>query len=318
MKIEIPRRYFFAIFAVLCAVLPLRAADDVFLFSYFIGNGEDGLHLARSEDGMHWRALHGGGSYLQPTVGEDKLMRDPCLLLGPDSVFRLVWTTSWWGHTIGYAHSRDLIHWEDQQAIPVMAGEPSAVNCWAPEVVYDSVQRHYLIYWATTIPGRFAATDETGRTGPEQHLLNHRIYSTTTRDFLTFTPTRLYYDGGFDVIDATLAQNGDAWLLFVKNETERPKAEKNIRLIRAQTSTGPFSAPSEPITGNYWAEGPTSIRIDGWWYVYFDKYRDKRFGIVRSRDLTHWEDLSDQLRLPAGIRHGTVLRVPRAVADALR
>ena len=244
-------------------------------------------------------------------------MRDPCLLLGPDGIFRLVWTTSWWGHTIGYAHSRDLVRWEDQQAIPVMAGEPAAVNCWAPEVIYDPSQRHYLIYWATTIPGRFPATDESGRSTPDQRMLNHRIYSTTTEDFVAFAPTRLYYDGGFDAIDATVARNGGEWLLFVKNETERPKAEKNIRLVHAQTSDGPFSAPSDPITGNYWAEGPTSIQIDGWWYVYFDKYRDKKFGVVRSRDLVHWEDISDQLHMPAGIRHGTVLRVPRALADAL-
>jgi hypothetical protein len=325
MRTEIRLVIFIGLFLGLSGVRVARGADEVFLFSYFTGNGEDGLHLARSEDGMHWRALHAGGSFLQPTVGEDKLMRDPCLLLGPDHVFRLVWTTSWWGHTIGYARSRDLIHWEDQQAIPVMAGEPTAVNCWAPEVVYDAARREYLIYWATTIPGRFAATDETGRSGPAQHMLNHRIYSTTTRDFAAFTPTRLYYDGGFDVIDATLAQAGHSWLpfgkhkwlLFVKNETERPKAEKNIRLVRAETATGPFSPPSAPITGNYWAEGPTSIRIGPWWYVYFDRYREKRFGVVRSRDLAHWEDLSDQLQMPAGIRHGTVLRVPRALADAL-
>jgi hypothetical protein len=317
MNIEIRKLNVLAILASLFMVQAMRGADGVFLFSYFMGNGEDGLHLARSDDGMNWRALNGGRSFLQPTVGENKLMRDPCLLLGPDGVFRMVWTTAWWGHTIGYAHSRDLIHWEDQQAIPVMAGEPSAVNCWAPEVVYDDVQRHYLIYWATTIPGRFAATDETGRTKPEQRLLNHRIYATTTDDFVTFAPTRLYYDGGFDAIDATLAQNGGEWLLFVKNETERPAAEKNIRLVHAQTAMGPFSAPSAPITGNYWAEGPTSIRIDGWWYVYFDKYRDKRFGVVRSRDLIHWEDVSALLHMPAGIRHGTVLRVPRAMADAL-
>jgi beta-xylosidase len=266
---------------------------------------------------MHWRALNGGKSFLQPTVGEDKLMRDPCLLLGPDGIFRMVWTTSWWGHTIGYAHSQDLIHWQDQKAIPVMAEEPAAVNCWAPEVVYDPAKGHYLIYWATTIPGRFAATDGTGHLGSDKRVLNHRIYSTTTGDFTSFAPTRLYYDGGFDVIDATLAQNGSEWLLFVKNETERPKAEKNIRLVRAQTSEGPFSAPSDPITGNYWAEGPTSIRIGGSWYVYFDRYMEKRFGVVRSRDLVHWDDISDQLIMPAGIRHGTVLRVPRAVADAL-
>lgn len=54
-----------------------------YLFSYFINNGEDGLHLAYSTNGLKWNALKNGDSYLQPTVGESKLMRDPCLFLGP-------------------------------------------------------------------------------------------------------------------------------------------------------------------------------------------------------------------------------------------
>ncbi|HET9746975.1 MAG TPA: hypothetical protein VFP97_14760 [Chitinophagaceae bacterium] len=28
-----------------------------------------------------------------------------------------------------------------------------------------------------------------------------------------------------------------------------------------------------PITGNYWAERPTTMKIKGEWMVYFDKYR---------------------------------------------
>jgi beta-xylosidase len=321
MKSDTPVTAFFARFArVLALVTPLivHGADrEVFLFSYFTGNGEDGLHLARSEEGLEWRALRAGRSFLAPVVGEDRLMRDPCVLKGPDGVFRMVWTTSWWGHTIGYASSRDLIHWSQEQAIPVMAGEPTAVNCWAPEVIYDAARRHYVIYWATTIPGRFPATDETGRTTARQRMLNHRIYATSTEDFVHYTPTRLLYDGGFDVIDATMAQDGDRWLMFVKNESERPRAEKNIRLVTAPSPDGPFSPVSPPITGNYWAEGPTSIRIGGWWYVYFDKYRDHAFGVVRSRDLEHWEDVSSELHMPQGIRHGTVFRVPAPVADAL-
>jgi beta-xylosidase len=298
---------------------PARASSDgsVFLFSYFTDNGEDGLHLARSEDGLNWTALNGGQSFLRPEVGESRIMREPCLLLGPDGVFRLVWTDSWWGHTIGYASSRDLVHWSRQVAIPVMASEPTALNCWAPEVIYDSDRGRYLIYWATTIPGRFPATDDTGHAEPGRGSLNHRIYCTATQDFTRFTPTRLLYDGGFDAIDATLDRDGRSWLLFVKNETERPVPQKNIRLVRAPTPDGPFSAPSPPITGHFWAEGPTAIRIGGFWYVYFDKYRLHEFGVVRSRDLVHWQDVSARLRLPRGIRHGTVLRVPRALADSL-
>ncbi len=310
-----------AIFALLLpGVSPLRGegpGGDVFLFSYFMGNG-DGLHWARSEDGLNWSAVGGGKSFLTPGVGENKLMRDPCVLQGPDGVFRLVWTTSWAGATIGYASSTDLMHWSEQKALPLMAHEPTAENCWAPEVIHDPVHPDYLIFWATSIPGRFPGTDHTGHMGSDRHELNHRIYATTTRDFSSFTPTRLLYDPGFDVIDATMAPADRGWLLFVKNETERPVPAKNILLVRAETPEGPFAAPTTPITGAYWAEGPTSIRIDGAWYVYFDKYRDKKFGVVRSRDLVHWEDLSDQLHLPEGIRHGTVIRVPREVADGLR
>lgn len=322
MKSRYPRLAIAALFCSVAALVrPLSgqpAREDVFLFSYFVGNGEDGLHLAESRDGLNWVALRGGRSFLTPAVGQDKLMRDPCVLRGPDGIYRMVWTDSWFSRTIGYASSGDLIHWSEEKSIPVMADEPKAMNCWAPEVIFDPVRRLYLIFWATTIPGRFPQTDDSGHSSPGQRPLNHRIYSTTTADFSSFTPTRLHYDGGFDVIDATMARDAEGWLLFVKNETERPRPEKNILMVRAQTPDGPFSPPSGPITGRYWAEGPTSIRIGDWRYVYFDKYRDKRFGVVRSRDLEHWEDVSERLHMPAGIRHGTVFSVPRALADALR
>ena len=52
--------------------------DGVYLFSYFVGNGEDGLHLATSEDGLKWSALRGGGSLLQPVVGENEVPSTFC------------------------------------------------------------------------------------------------------------------------------------------------------------------------------------------------------------------------------------------------
>ncbi len=293
--------------------------DQVYLFSYFVGNGEDGLHLATSDDGLKWTALRGGASFLQPVVGENKLMRDPCLLLGPDGIFRMVWTTSWNGTTIGYASSKDLRHWSAQQALPVMAREPTTVNCWAPEVIYDTAQQHYLIYWSSTVPGKFPVPDETERKDRDKPPRNHRLYATATKDFVTFTPTRVEYNPGINVIDETMVRDGDSWVMFVKNETEIPAPEKNLFIVRGPTSDGPWSKPSPPISpAGVWVEGPTAIKIGGWWHVYFDKYQDKKYGVIRSKDLAHWEEVSDQLVLPRGIRHGTVLRVPRAVVDALR
>jgi hypothetical protein len=314
-----PARWALLCSMIFCRVLAAGAEDGVYLFSYFVGNGEDGLHLAASEDGLKWRALRGGASFLQPVAGENKLMRDPCLLLGPDGIFRMVWTTSWAGRTIGYASSTDLVHWSEQQALPVMAAEPATVNCWAPEVIYDAAVGHYLIYWSSTVPGKFPGPDEAPHPDQGPPPRNHRLYSTTTKDFATFTPTRVHYEPGFNVIDETMVRTSDGWVMFVKNETEIPVPVKNIFLVRAPGPDGPWSAPGAPLPpAGVWVEGPTAINIGGWWHLYFDEYRDGKYGVIRSRDLVHWEDVSAQLVLPAGIRHGTVLRVPRAVVEALQ
>ena len=122
------------IFPLTLAAQPSPEDDSVYLFSYFKDNGEDGLHLAYSEDGLTWTALKNDASFLQPQVGEDKLMRDPCIITGPDGEFHMVWTVSWQEKGIGYAHSSDLVHWSEQQYIPVMEHEPDAKNCWAPEI----------------------------------------------------------------------------------------------------------------------------------------------------------------------------------------
>jgi predicted neuraminidase len=284
--------------------------DTCYLFAYFYHDRQaDGLRLAWSRDGYSWEMLNNGESCLHPEVGESKLMRDPCLYRGPDGTFHLVWTTSWAGKTIGYASSKDLIHWSEQRAIPVMANEPQAVNTWAPEIVWDDLRQHYLIFWSSTVMGLNPQTANSNKR-PES---NNRIYATTTKDFVTFTPTRLLYDGGFNVIDATLAKNGDEWLMFVKNETLTPHLEKNIRMVRGVSAEGPWSEASPAITGNYWAEGPTALKVGDEWRVYFDKHRLDAIGLVVSRDLKTWTDLSDKVSFPPHARHGTVIAVPRAV-----
>ncbi len=67
----------------------------------------------------------------------------------------MVWTVSWNDKGIGYASSSDLINWSEQKFIPVMQHEEKARNSWAPEITYDSKKDRYMIYWASTIEGRF-------------------------------------------------------------------------------------------------------------------------------------------------------------------
>lgn len=292
---------------------------DVYLFSYFKGNGEDGLHLAYSYDGLKWKALNNDQSFLKPQVGNDKLMRDPCIISDPDGVFRMVWTISWNEKGIGYASSKDLLHWSEQKYIPVMEHEPNAKNCWAPEIFYDNKKEQFLIFWATTIPGRFPKTDDQDNRGVKGRGYNHRIYYVTTTDFNTFSETKIFYDKGFNVIDATIIKAGSEYIMFLKDETNKPfTPQKNLRIAKSTSAEGPYGEPSQPITGDYWAEGPTVIKIGSNWHLYFDKYILKKYGLLVSSDLINWAEKSDQLEYPAGMRHGTVFRVPRTILNTLK
>lgn len=275
----------------------------VYLFSYFKNNGENGLHLAYSNDGLNWKALKSDSSFLKPTVSNDKLMRDPCVIRGADGKFHMVWTVSWNDKGIGYASSTDMIHWSEQQFLPVMKDEEGARNCWAPEITYAPKTKTYLIYWATTITGKFNET-----LVALESKYNHRLYATSTKDFKTYTPTKLFYEPGFNVIDASIVADGKRWVMFLKDETPEP-AQKNIRVAFADKLAGPFGQPSPPITGKYWAEGPTSLKMNGKWTVYFDKYTEHKYGAVQSSDLKNWEDISDKISMPPGIRHGTIVEI---------
>jgi beta-xylosidase len=223
----------------------------------------------------------------------------------------MVWTTSWTRFGVGYASSRDLIHWSEQTLLDVMRHEPAARNVWAPELFYDRAGTQFLIFWSSTIPGRFPETEKAG-----DDRYNHRIYLTTTRDFANLAPTRLFYDPGFNCIDATLVQDGSKYVMFLKNETRQPPA-KNLLLATATSATGPYGKPSPPITGRYWAEGPSAIKIGDRWFVYFDRYTEHRYGVVTSNDLEHWRDESDKVDFPRDHRHGTVLRVSQKIFDEL-
>lgn len=292
------------------------ANGTAYLFSYFINDSRDGLHLAYSYDGLNWTALNGGKSYLTPAVGKDKLMRDPSICQAPDGTFHMVWTSSWTDRIIGYASSRDLIHWSEQRAIPVMMHEPTAHNCWAPELSYDEPSQTYYIFWATTIPGRHKEV----ATSESEKGLNHRMYYVTTKDFQTFSKTKMFFNPDFSVIDAAIVKDpkNEDLIMVVKNENSNPP-EKNLRITRTRNLAKGFPTKVSPsITGNYWAEGPAPLFVGDTLYVYFDKYRDHRYGAVRSLDHGEtWEDVSDLVSFPRGIRHGTALAVDASVVETL-
>ena len=280
--------------------LPARC----YLYAYYTGGGEDGLHLAYSLNGYRWDAIDRGRSFLKPEVGKLKLLRDPSLLRDSEGTFHLVWTASWTGNVIGYASSKDLIHWSEERALPVMASKPGTLNCWAPELFRDARKEQFLIYWASTVTN--SPSENAGGPG------YNRIYCTTTKDFKAFSPTRVLFDPGFGVIDATLVRAGGRFHLVFKNDSIN-----SLSIAAGDSPEGPFGNPSPPFSPGS-VEGPTAFQVGDCRLIIFQFMSGKRTGAVKSQDLEHWEDVSAGMSLPPGACQGAVLELPGEVLRPLR
>lgn len=79
----------------LCLLLLLSVslfAKDWYLFTSFRKNGETGVFLALSQDGLQWTPLNNNQPWLKPQQA-GMLMRDPFLTRGPDGTWHLLWST---------------------------------------------------------------------------------------------------------------------------------------------------------------------------------------------------------------------------------
>jgi len=273
-------------------------SNKVFLFTSFHEPANEGLRMLYSKDGYHWKAVD--SVLLKPTIGKDKIMRDPSMLQAPDGTFHLVWTTEWkGGNGFGHASSRDLVNWTEQQYIPVMDKEPGVVNVWAPELFYDDIAAQYIIIWASTIPLRFEK-------GVEAEDNNHRMYYTTTKDFKTFTETKLFLDPKFSVIDAVIVKRAARDYVLVLKDNTRP--ERNIKVAFATDPLGPWTNISKPFTEKF-TEGPAVAKVKKGYLVYYDVYQKKKYGASFTKDFKTFTVADSLIMVPDGHKHGTILKV---------
>ena len=281
------------------------SAKDIYVSTSFHEPANEGLRFIYSYDGINWNPIE--GTFLSPKVGNQKVMRDPSIVKGPDGTFHLVWTSSWRGDKgFGYASSKDLIHWTEERFITVM-DDPTTVNVWAPELFYDDVKRQYMIIWASCIPGKFPD-------GLEDHNNNHRLYYTTTKDFKTFSKAKLLIEPGFSSIDATMVKRGNNdYVMVLKDNTRK---QRNIKVAFAKSPYGPWSEASESFTDMF-CEGPSTAYVDGWHYIYYDSYRQKIYGAHRTKDFKTFEDRTGSVKFPVGHKHGTVFMASEDIVNNL-
>jgi hypothetical protein len=287
-------------------MLSCKTGKSVYMFTSFHEPADGGLRFLYSYDACHWADLN--HVFLKPEAGDARIMRDPSIAQGPDGVYHLVWTTGWKDDKgIGYASSKDLIHWSAQQHINVMDYESTAVNAWAPELFYDDEGGQFIIVWASTIPNRFPKGQE-----PENN--NHRLYYTTTKDFKIFAPTKLFLDPGFSAIDAEIVKRAKSDYVLVMKDNTRPN--RNILVAFSNNPLGPYTNYTKRFTEMY-SEGPSMIKAGDNWLIYYDSYRLKRYGAMRTTDFKTFTDISDSVKVPEGHKHGTIFKVTKKQLNLL-
>ncbi len=276
------------------------------MFTSFKEPATEGLRFLYSYDGYHWTRID--TTFLKPMIS-DKVMRDPSIVQGPDGTFHLVWTSAWKGNKgFGYSSSKDLIHWSDQRLIDVMKNEPTTVNVWAPELLYDDENKQFIIIWASTISRRFPR-------GIEEEDNNHRMYYTSTKDFNTFSETRLFLDPGFSVIDCVIVKRGKGDYVLVLKDNTRPN--RNIKIAFANNPFGPYTKASEPFTPNF-TEGPAVAKVGNEYLIYYDQYRDKIYGAMQTKDFISFTDITKQISVPEGHKHGTIFTTRKKTLKKLK
>lgn len=230
------------------------------------------------------------------------------MVQGPDGTYHLVWTTAWKGNNgFGYASSKDLVNWSEQQYIPVMKHEKDVVNVWAPELFYDNERKEFVIVWASTIPFRFPK-------GVEEENNNHRLYYVTTKDFKSFSDTKLFYDPGFSSIDAVIVKDKKDKYIQVLKDNTRPN--RNLKVAFANDPLGPYREVSQPFTGNF-IEGPTVVKKGDEWLIYYDVYQQKIYGAMKTKDFKTFTDITKEISVPAGHKHGTIFTAKKKLVKKI-
>lgn len=267
----------------------------------FIEPADEGLRYIYSFDGRHWKRVP--GVWLPPEVGTQKVMRDPSLKQGADGIFRLVWTSSWReDYGIGYSSSTDLMNWTPERHIELMRDyDVKTHNVWAPELFYEETTGEWSIAWSSSIPGHFDGSQ--------------RMYYTTTKDFETFAPAKLFYDPGYNSIDGAVVKRGEGDYVLAVKDNRKP-GYSHIHVSFGPSPNGPWTGDSKPFTPE-WAEGPTWVKAGDEWLIYYDLYRQFKYGAVSTKDFREFKDITDEIDVPKAHKHGTAFETTVPVLSRL-
>lgn len=297
-----------------------------------------GIHFALSSDGYRFTAVNEDRPVFKGAdLAEQKGVRDPYLMRGPDDQFYLAMTdlhifaqreglraTEWerdgaaygWGNNRGLVlmKSADLVNWT-RSSLRVDQAFPSLANigcAWAPSMIWDADRGRILVHFTM----RFG------------NGVNRLYYSYADPAFtkLETEPALLfrYPRDSVTTIDSDIARVGDKYVLAYTPHDPHP----GVKLAVSDSLTSGYVYQDESIPVERGAcEAPTIWKRIGEekWVIMFDAYtaRPNEMGFTETTDFKNFVPLG---RFNHGVmkavnfsraKHGAVVHLTAAEARRL-
>lgn len=310
-----------------------------YLLAYF-KDEDHSLHFAVSRDGYAFTDVNNGAPVLEGRdISEQKGIRDPHIVRGPDNAFYLAMTdlhiyaqregirsTEWerpreqfgWGNnrSLILMKSYDLVHWTHSivHVEDLFPEEAPMGAAWAPETIYDPAVGKMMVYYTTR-----------KNTGP-----NHIVYSYADDAFTTLTtkPKEIftYPKAGISTIDGDITKVGNKYHLFY---VAHDKPGHLRQAISSKLNEGYVYNPTPVDPEEVGTEAPNLWRRHGTnkYVLMYDVFGanpnnmgfSETTDFVRFTNLGHFNDPGSPMKATnfSGPKHGAVIPLSTAEVDAL-
>ena len=293
-----------AVLFALCTPPTVYGRNVAYLMVYFLEHGHN-VYFAVSRDGRTFIDVNGGNPVMTgDTLAEQKGIRDPHLMRGPDGAFYLAMTdlhiyakqeglrdTEWeregygWGNNraIVLMKSKDLIHWKRTNIrLDKVFPDIGDIGCvWAPTTVYDEEAGKLMLSF-------------TMRYGTDGlHKLYYSYVNDDYDSLLTFPKQLFEYPKACSCIDSDVTHVGKKYhLYYVAHDSH----DSGVKHAVSDHATGPYTyEPRWCDPEQTPCEAPTLRQMIGRdeWILMYDVFsaRPNNMGFSATTDFIHYTDL---------------------------
>ena len=278
-----------------------------YLFTYFTGNSkaEEAIRFALSTDGYHYSALNNNNAIISSEkISSTGGVRDPHILRGEDGkTFYMVATdmvsANGWNsnRAMVLLKSNDLIHWTSavvniQKRFP---NNENLLRVWAPQTIYDKTAKKYMVYWSM-------------KNGDDPDKI---YYAYANADFtdLETTPKQLFFSPtNGSCIDGDIIYDKGKYNLFFKTEGNGNGIKKAVsdKLTEGYVLQDKYlQQTKEAVEG----AGVFKLNHGDEYILMYDVYMKGRYQFTKSKDLTNFSVVDQDITMDFHPRHGTILPI---------